>query len=713
MSYNPLIYGSSTIERIVSIEPTDSGTEIFTEHPDGFVTSNIIPNEYWILANKCLDQFFHPLKGNLNYKWIKTFKSRKSFTGDRARYKNEDIFSIWNPKEAHMLRSGLSYFKGMKHDEVSSLAFDIETTSLEHTPNAKVLIISNAYQNKGKIERKLFAYDDYADEGEMLKAWCEWVREKDPTIILGHNILMYDFPYLQHIAQKYGVELLLGRNDSKIEFDDWDSEYRKDANTFYTYKKTHIYGREVIDTLFLSYKYDIGRKYENYSLKNIVKQEGLEVPDRQFYDASLIRTRYKDPIEWTKIKQYAEHDADDALNIYLLMSPVFFYLTQSVPRSFQHIIESATGGQINAMMNRAYLQDGHSIPAISQMGPYEGGISFGNAGIWSNCQKIDVKQMYPSIILEYNLHDKEKDPKAYLVELCKFFTSKREEYKLLAKTDFLYDAQQQTFKILSNSLYGTLGSKFNNFNFPQGAAFITEKGRDILKLAIKWAEDKDLQIVNGDTDSIMFCKKDQSTFAKEERKNLLLEINTLLPSQIQMADDGYYTRVIVLKAKNYILFDGQEIKYKGSAIKSTGKEAALRQYIKDILNTMLAGNYDFLTIYNQYVKEIMDLKDIHRWTSKKTISSKVLAGERTNELIIKNAIAGTEYQEGDKAYFYYKSDDTLCLAEKFAGDYNKSRLLEKLYKTASGTFETVIDPKTFINYSLKRSQGALEALIKS
>lgn len=711
MEYNPLIFGKSALERIVGIEPQDDSVEIFIENSEGFVTSKILSNEYWILADRCLDQYFNPLKGNLHYKWIKTYKTRRSFSGDRSRYKNEDIFSIWNPKESHMIREGLTYFKGMKHNEVSCLAFDIETTSLDHNQDAKILIISNTFSKQGKIERKIFTYDIFDNCGEMLKAWAQWVREKDPSIILGHNILMYDLPYMQFIADKYGIELLLGRNDSKIEFDNWESEYRKDANTFYTYKKVHVYGREVVDTLFLSYKYDISRKYENYSLKNIVKQEGLEVTNRQFYDASQIRFKYKDPVEWAKIKAYAEFDADDALNIYNLMSPAFFYLTQSVPRSYQHIVESATGGQINSMMNRSYLQIGYSIPNISKVEPFTGAISFGNSGIYSNCIKWDIASLYPNIILQYEVYDKDKDPNGHLLKIVETFTNERLKNKKLAKTNKYYDDLQASQKIVINSAYGFMGSKHNNFNYNKGAAFITETGRNILSFSIDWLKNKGFKIVNGDTDGLIFCKEDNSEITNE--KELLNELNSLLPEKIQFESDGTYKRVIVLKAKNYILFDGQRVTYKGSAIKATSKESALKELIKELLDAMLNGNYDFVSIYNKYVKEIMDLKDINRWTSKKTISSKVLEANRTNELLIKQAISGTEYQEGDKAYFYYKSDGTLSLAEKYDGDYDKDRLLEKLYKTASGTFETVIDPKIFINYKLKRSKSALNDLINS
>jgi hypothetical protein len=114
-------------------------------------------------------------------------------------------------------------------------------------------------------------------------------------------------------------------------------------------------------------------------------------------------------------------------------------------------------------------------------------------------------------------------------------------------------------------------------------------------------------------------------------------------------------------------------------------------------------------IYNKYVKEILNITDISRWASKKTVTSNVLNGTRKNETNVKDAIINTEYAEGDKIYTYFREDDTLGLAENFDGKYNKARLLEKLYKTAL-VFELVISKETFINYKLKRSQKLLENL---
>jgi len=52
----------------------------------------------------------------------------------------------------------------------------------------------------------------------------------------------------------------------------------------------------------------------------------------------------------------------------------------------------------------------------------------------------------------------------------------------------------------------------------------------------------------------------------------------------------------------------------------------------------------------------------------------------------------------------------LNLAEKFDGDYDRTRVLEKIFNTTK-VFKNVIEPGTFINYKLKKNQKALEAIL--
>jgi hypothetical protein len=115
-------------------------------------------------------------------------------------------------------------------------------------------------------------------------------------------------------------------------------------------------------------------------------------------------------------------------------------------------------------------------------------------------------------------------------------------------------------------------------------------------------------------------------------------------------------------------------------------------------------------IYNDYVSEIKQIKDIKRWVSRKTLTSKIYSSPRANEKKVLDAIQGTEYTEGDRAYFFFREDGTLALVEHFDGKYDKDRLLHKLFQT-SKVFETVLPTADlFLNFKLKKNKPLLETV---
>lgn len=712
---DPLINGKNNTGNIVSIEVKDDVAELFIENPeDNSITIETVPNKRWVLSNYAHGKNWVKLQGNLHYKYGCQFTTKEDFNKSLSflRKKNVDTYQIYDDKESCMVNKGITYFKGMKNTDPSILSFDIESTGLYHNNNSKVLLISNTLRKKSGILRKLFAYDDYESQAEMIDDWCNWVRENDPSIICGHNIYTYDFPYLNFVAKASGTSLNLGRDDSDIYIANKPSQFRIDGSRSQEYHKVRIYGREVIDTMYLAVKYDVAtKKYESYGLKSIIKTEGLEKTDRVMYDAGQIRFKYKDPIEWEKIKAYCEHDADDALALYDLMSPSLFYMTQMVPKSFQSMIETATGSQINSIMVRSYLQEGHSIPKANEAMPYEGAISFGEPGIFRNVYKVDVASLYPSIMIECEVYDVDKDPKGNFLRLVRTLTEERLKNKALAKTSKYHDDLQSSQKITINSCYGFLGTPGLQFNSPTAAEFITKTGRDILQTAIEWARGKGFFVVNADTDSISFNHSEGKDLSKEERDVLLKDLNSQFPKRISWEDDGYYRTICVLKAKNYIMDDGKKVKYKGSAIKASTKPPALKEFIKRMIGSILEGKTDYTEIYTSYIKEVGNITDIKRWATRKTISDKVLESERTNEAKVRDAIEGTEIVEGDRIWVYYKEDNSLSLIEKFDGNYNKERLLKNVYDTAK-IFDTVLDCKElFPNYALKKNKAKLEELL--
>lgn len=221
----------------------------------------------------------------------------------------------------------------------------------------------------------------------------------------------------------------------------------------------------------------------------------------------------------------------------------------------------------------------------------------------------------------------------------------------------------------------------------------------------------DFVLVAGDTDGLAFRKADQSNFTKEERELLLNELNSYLEELIKFEDDGVFLRQLVVKAKNYVLVDIEgKRKIKGSALKATTKELALRRFINELIDLLLTDRqHEINDLYLRYARQALNLTDISEWCSKHTVTKAVLEGSGTAQVRLRESLRGRRVQEGDKFYTFFKSPEVRCLQENFDGIYDSSILLGKLYDTLK-VFKTVIDIGSIPDLTLKRNRKILEEL---
>jgi DNA polymerase elongation subunit (family B) len=413
----------------------------------------------------------------------------------------------------------------------------------------------------------------------------DYVIAKNPDIILGHNILGYDLPYLD---KNSFPGLFWGKDKSRIIFDEKASKKRKDGSQQYEYFNAYFNGREIVDTFFLSLTYDIGREFPSYGLKSIEKHLGLVKDDRSWDFKTwpvrkLIEAKKAGNHEiWNQFRQYCADDSDSPIKMFDIMIPSFFYLCQSVPKTLQQMVNEASGSQLDSLMIRSYLQDGYSLPRSSKKEEFEGAISMGVPGVYKNVRKVDVASLYPSIMLQYEIYDKKKDPNCHQLKMLKYFRDERLTNKRLAKEtgDKYYDDLQNSQKIMINSMYGFMGAGYLLFNYPFGAAEVTRYGREILLKGVEWstghtlvkvvkstrnegtedAEEKfhwivgdkvgpglGYKLVNVDTDSFSYTNDLLPT--KEEFDAELKALNALYPKLISWekdGKDGIFDKIIVV-----------------------------------------------------------------------------------------------------------------------------------------------------------------------
>lgn len=763
-----VIFGKDNTKGIVAAEVIDNYVVCLTNKDEEIH----FPMIYWVLTTFPTKNS-KPLEGRQHYRHITKFDNKEdyqSFLG-KARKKRVDFYTVYNEIEMAMLYYGFTFYKDIKIENVSVLAFDIEASGLTRDDNSKVFVITNTFRDRnGEIHKKQFRVDHYVNDNQrlMIDDWCDWVREVDPDILTGHNINSYDIPFLNHCSAN---GLYLGRDDTAITFKKKPSKYRVDGSQTWEYNKVKCYGRDIVDGMFLAVKYDIGRNYPSWGLKPIAEYEGWVDENRQFYDASKIGENWNDSIEREKIVNYCEDDSDDSLRVFDLMAPSFFYMCQSIPKPFQVVTESASGSWLNAIMVRSYLQEGHSIPKANEQERVAGGMSWGKPGIYSNVSKWDAASYYPSTILTFDIYDKKKDPNGYYLEMVKYFTERRFEQKRLYKEtgDKHYDDLQAASKVFINSAYGLLGTTGLNFNSFENAALITRCCRKGLQKAIIWAtgkpvedwwedydEDQDFthyrfidkksewsvddmprhdwKLVNLDTDSLSFTKQDESEWTDEEYEMINSEINKIMYSAWE--DDGMFDRVVVLKAKNYCLLPkgSDKIKKKGSSITDSKKEPALLEMLDKMIWELIYNNgKDVDLLYRDYIKEVKSISNINRWANKKNITSSILNPERTNEQKVLDALNGRQVQEGDKVYMFSDIDGEvqkvvkgepvflkngkakmepnriLRLVEDYQGTYDLEHYLKRVWMTVK-ILENVVDMDLFTKYHLKSNLKLLENL---
>jgi DNA polymerase elongation subunit (family B) len=745
------------MDKIVSIEIGEEQTEIFFKGG----LSELVPTKLWITSSD-YQYNWKKLSGNLPFKYgISVDSPRKFYTTK----KRDNIYTINNLKSNFMSRAGINYYKDLKFEEVSLLGFDIETSGLLNSPDKRVFIIANTFLKNGIFTRKMFSLDKFSSEFDMLKAWCEWVREINPDILLNHNIFGFDLPYLMAIGDKYNYQLELGRDGSAIKQMNYESSYRVDGTNEWTYRDIKCYGREIIDTMFLAVKYDIGRNFPSWGLKPIAdylaKEAGAKKnptefdkyvassqDGRVFYDVASIKDNWTSPTEREKIKKYAEFDGDDAIMLFRKMAPPFFYLCRVIPMPFQLMMQKASGAWINSMLISEYIRDAHSLPKADPESSFvAGGMSYGVPGIYNNVVKFDANSYYPSTMLTFNIGPgANKDPLNKFLEMVKRETNKRFEYKKEFKltNDDYYDNMQAASKVLINSAYGALGTKGLNFNNFDSAALITKCCRKGLQKAVEWATGKnilnwwpeyseqrgyeqdflsydyidekatikynemerlDYQLCNIDTDALSFCKPNGAPFSREEYESVQSYLNKIM--YCNWEEDGTFDSFIVLKAKNYVMRTGNYIKFKGSSITDSKKEKRLTRLLKDCLESLSHGRDEIVKLYEDCVNDLIYNFKIEEWSTKKSITSAVLTNDRTNERVVREAFNGRTFTEGNKIFVYY-AQDKLKMSDDYDGTVNLKHYLGRIYDTMS-IMENVIEMDLIKKYyTNKLMKGLLD-----
>ncbi|OLN81535.1 DNA polymerase alpha catalytic subunit [Colletotrichum chlorophyti] len=272
---------------------------------------------------------------------------------------------------------------------------------------------------------------------------------------------------------------------------------------------------------------------------------------------------------------------------------------------------------------------------------YKGGLVFEpEKGLYDKFVLVmDFNSLYPSIIQEFNICfttvdrsavDTEEEtvpevPKdqdqGILPKLIATLVSRRRQVKALMKDKSAtseqlatWDIKQLALKLTANSMYGCLGYTKSRFYARPLAVLTTYKGREILRSTKELAESKALQVIYGDTDSVMinanvenvadaFKVGQEFKKAVNERYRLLeIDIDNVFRRILLQAKKKYAAINLVEKDGKYI----EKMEVKGLDMKRREYCSLSKEISSKILNEILSGDETEVSIarIHEYLRDI-------------------------------------------------------------------------------------------------------------
>lgn len=487
-----------------------------------------------------------------------------------------------------------------KNAPLKYLSIDIECMpQAERLPDPSkdpIVIISMVFYPpyKGKehivLVAKPFSAENnilgFENEKQMLEKFVEILLDYDPDIILGYNILNFDFPYLIKRLEINKVRRDIGRCEKL--------PVLKKLSAGYSISLT---GRVIVDPYDIIKK-DVYIRLKRYDLNTVAKyflnEEKIEIDGVKEMKKLWNGTR-EDLLKFTA---YCKKDAELALRLIIEKDLLekFFELSKISGLLLQDVF----GGQSQrheCKLLHEFKKRNMVLPCKPDEKEIErrkeerkklglkGAIVLDpKVGLHNDgcILVLDFASLYPSIIRTFNIcpttllldnadnYEHITSPTgakfvapsvregvfpAIVKELIE--TRKKVKKQMKEETDpekkRILDAKQHALKIMANSLYGYLGFLPARLYLLEIANSITAFGREnILKTKELVENNFPVEIVYGDTDSIFVKTKTTDLEEAEKLGNEISEfVSSRLPGYLTLEFEKIFKSFLILTKKRY------------------------------------------------------------------------------------------------------------------------------------------------------------------
>ncbi len=416
--------------------------------------------------------------------------------------------------------------------KVSVLSLDIETDRKATLVVAVALAPTNTDGGRAPAEVLIVGGGIpgarcFPTERDMLVELRRRIIELDPDVILGWNVIDFDFRVLARRFRELGLPFDIGRSDSAGRFLDREST---DGGAVVRWRRSKaiVEGRQVLDALWLVRL--SGLTFDDYRLETVAgdllgRGKLIERRPGESGAEAVERLSRTDP---AALAAYCLEDARLVLDIVGTQGLMDLTVTKSllIGTPLDQAWMSVASFELLYMEHlhaRGFVAPTLGVDQDSLERTPGGGIITPRAGLYENVLVFDFKSLYPSIMRTFNI-----DPLTRLARAARppgddtaesFITAPHGER--FSRTpgiipeilDRFFESRERAraegnraathaYKIVMNSFYGVLGTDGCRFAASGLAGAVTTFGQHILFWTRDKVKERGYEVLYGDTDSL-------------------------------------------------------------------------------------------------------------------------------------------------------------------------------------------------------------------
>ncbi|TGZ79741.1 DNA polymeras-like protein alpha catalytic subunit [Ascodesmis nigricans] len=480
----------------------------------------------------------------------------------------------------------------------------------------------------------------------LLSAFMAKLQYVDPDVLMGHNFENVDWPVLLHrLKEKKTPQWSrLGR----MKRTQWPHGSKGFGGTFFAERQI-VSGRLICDLAN-----DLGRslmtKCQSWSLTEMCDLI-LGAKRRELDDEDAMKS-LNSPKDLMYYLDHCENDSHfiTAIGLKVQILPLSKQLTNLAGNSWARTLAGTRAERNEYILLHEFHKNKYICPdkvyskqkaakeedengdeegtTGKKKDKYKGGLVFEpEKGLYDKFILVmDFNSLYPSIIQEYNIcfttvdrsdSDEDKVPDvpekipgepdkmgilpkliATLVDRRKAVKGQMKDKTATAVQKTQWDIKQQALKLTANSMYGCLGYTRSRFYARPLAMLTTFKGREILQATKDLAESMSLQVIYGDTDSVMInTLADNYADAIKTGNMFKREVNNTY-RKLEIDIDNVFQRLLLHAKKKYaamncVLVDGKletKMEVKGLDMRRREYCQLSKEVSKRILDEVFTGD---------------------------------------------------------------------------------------------------------------------------